>query len=247
MPDIATLLLVATADLPRETARSAAGETTDLLEIGAHDVIAPLASIKAQADLLSRRLRQRDIPKEDILETLAAISSRSSALADRLRIALEAHRTGRSAFVVHVTRTDLAAIIHTLLNQFAPSERARITVSGHEDALEGHWDGERIAQVLRDLIENAFKYSPSDSPVRIDILANDEVEITVRDYGIGLSPDELDNLFTPSYRSSRVSAIAGTGLGLYASRVVVEAHGGRIWAESGGIDRGSAFHVVLPR
>lgn len=224
-----------------------AAEPTDLLEIGAHDVIAPLASIKAQADLLSRRLRQRDIPREDILETLAGISSRSSALADRLRIALEAHRTGRSAFVVHVTRCDLAAIIHTLLSQFGSSERRRITLSGHEGALEGHWDGDRIAQVLRDLIENAFKYSPPDSPVRVDIQANDEVEITVRDCGIGLSPDDLESLFKPSYRSPRVSDVSGTGLGLYASRVVVEAHCGRIWAESGGLDRGSTFHVVLPR
>jgi signal transduction histidine kinase len=69
----------------------------------------------------------------------------------------------------------------------------------------------------------------------------------VRDEGIGLSPEDLANLFKPSYRSARVADVAGTGLGLYASRVVIEAHGGRIWAESVGVDRGSAFHIVLPR
>jgi signal transduction histidine kinase len=240
-------MAVSAANPSQGSARLSASETTDLLEIGAHDVIQPLASIKAQADLLLRRLRQREVSKEEIVETLATISSRSSALADRLRIALEAHRTGRSAFVVHVQRCDIAAITHAVLNQFGPIERERITLAGPEGSLEGHWDAERIAQVLRDLIENAFKYSPAESPVRIELSANDEVEITVRDCGIGLTPSDLENLFTPSYRSPRVADVAGTGLGLYASKVVVEAHGGRIWAESGGEDRGSAFHIVLPR
>ena len=239
-------VLVSGATFPKEVHLSTS-ETTDLLEIGAHDVIQPLASIKAQADLLMRRLRQREVPKEEILEALAAISSRSSALADRLRIALEAHRTGRSAFFVHVKRCDIAAIIHTVLNQFGVGERARITVSGDERSLEGLWDEDRIAQVLRDLIQNAFKYTPPDSPVIIDLRAENEVEITIRDCGIGLTQSDLENLFKPSFRSPRVGQVAGSGLGLYASKVVIEAHGGRIWAESAGLDRGSTFHVVLPR
>ena len=239
--------MVGAANPIKETLRPGGSEATDLLEIGAHDVLQPLASIKAQADLLLRRMRQREVSKEEIVETLTAISSRSSVLADRLRIALEAHRTGRSAFVVHVVRSDIAAIIHGVLKQFGAAERERITVVGDEASLEGLWDADRIAQVLRDLIENAFKYSPPDTPVRIELKANDEVEITIRDAGIGLTSEELENVFKPSYRSPRVGDVAGTGLGLYASKVVVEAHGGRIWAESGGIDRGSAFHLVLPR
>lgn len=235
------------ANPSHETVPPTARESTDLLEIGAHDVIQPLASIKAQADLLERRLRQRDVPKEEIIEILQSISSRSAGLADRLRNALEAHRAGRSAFVVKVARSDMAAIIHTLVTQLGPAERERVIVSAPEGSVEGYWDGERVAQVLRDLLENAFKYSPPDSPVRVELRANDEVQITVRDEGIGLSPEDLANLFKPSYRSARVADVAGTGLGLYASRVVIEAHGGRIWAESVGVDRGSAFHIVLPR
>ena len=222
-------------------------DTTDLLEIGAHDVLAPLASIKAQADLLLRRMRTREVERDEIVDTLSAISMRTSALADRLRIALEAHRTGRSAFVVHVTRADIAAIIHNVLKQFGQSERARITIAGDEGPLDGLWDSDRIAQVLRDLIENAFKYSEPGSPVHIELRAGDDVEITIRDAGIGLTAEELVDVFKPSYRSPRVGGVPGTGLGLYASKVVVEAHGGRIWAESAGIGRGSTFHVVLPR
>ena len=83
--------------------------------------------------------------------------------------------------------------------------------------------------------------------VRIEIESNGEVALTVQDCGVGLTLSELQNLFRPSYRSERVVEVAGTGLGLYASRVIVEAHGGRIWAESRGAGQGSAFHIVLPR
>jgi len=219
----------------------------DLLEIAAHDAIQPLHSIKLQLDLLARKLQKGEISTEAVLETLLIMSRRTSTLAAQLRSAIQARRDGSSAYVVHVTRCDFTAIINGVIKQFDPGERERIILTGHERVLEGYWDGDRIAQVIRELVENAFKYSPEGSQVRIEIESNGEVALTVQDCGVGLTLSELQNLFRPSYRSERVVEVAGTGLGLYASRVIVEAHGGRIWAESRGAGQGSAFHIVLPR
>jgi len=219
----------------------------DLLEIAAHDAIQPLHSIKLQLDLIARRLQKGEISTEALLESLVTMSRRTSTLAVQLRAAIQARRDGSSAYVVHVTRCDFIAIINGVIKQLAPSQRERIALTGHERVLEGYWDGDRIAQVIRELVENAFKYSPEDAQVRIDIESNGEVTLAVQDGGVGLTLSELQNLFRPSYRSQRVAEVSGTGLGLYASRVIVEAHGGRIWAESRGAGMGSSFHIVLPR
>ena len=219
----------------------------DLLEIAAHDAMQPLHAMKLQLDLLARRLRAGETTKDDVAEALAAMSARMGTVADQLRAAIRARRAGSSAYVVHVIRSDLAAIVATAIEQLAPEERARIAVSGVDQLLEGYWDGDRIAQVVRELVENAFKYSPPESAVRLELRGNGEVQLSVHDSGVGLAPEDLEKVFRPSFRSPRVAGVAGTGLGLYACRVIVEAHGGRIWAESRGPGLGSTFHVVLPR
>lgn len=208
----------------------------------------PLTSIKVQADLLARHVRKGTASPEVLTEALASISGRASALADRLAEAIVSHRHGASAFAIHASRCDLARVLDTLLSNLGPEERRRIVVSRDQGALEGYSDGHRIAQVLRDRIQNALKYSAPESRIELQVSASDtDVQVTVRDAGIGLTPDELASLFERSYRSARVAGVQGTGLGLYASRVTVEAHSGRIWAESDGAGMGAAFHVELPR
>ncbi len=77
----------------------------------------------------------------------------------------------------------------------------------------------------------------------------DEVQVDVRDYGLGIAPEDLPKLFQRygRTRDAMTRGIDGLGLGLYLCRGIVEAHGGRIWAESPGPGRGTTMHVVLPR
>jgi len=108
-------------------------------------------------------------------------------------------------------------------------------------------DAVRLAQVLDNLLRNAAKYSPEGSPIEVDISrSGPALRVTVRDTGTGIGPDELDHLFDRGFRSPRHADIAGEGLGLAVCKQIVEAQGGRIWAESAGPDRGSAFHFELP-
>lgn len=127
----------------------------------------------------------------------------------------------------------------------------------------------RLQQVLTNLLSNAVKYSPAGTAVEVrarEIVptvpagrarwrpgggryAPSLAEITVRDYGHGIPPDQMPLLFNRFVRLPRdlASKVQGTGLGLYLCRVLVESMGGRIWVESSGVDgEGSTFHVTLP-
>jgi two-component system sensor histidine kinase KdpD len=106
-------------------------------------------------------------------------------------------------------------------------------------------DGHRIRQVFSNLIDNAVKHSPSTSPVAVRMeLDGDAVAVHVTDEGPGLPPGELERVFERFVRG-RGTAVQGTGLGLHICRQIVEAHHGRIWAESAD-GRGATFTVRLP-
>ena len=103
-----------------------------------------------------------------------------------------------------------------------------------------------LEDTVTNLLSNAIKYTPAGGSVRLR--ARDEGEhvlIEVSDTGIGIPPDELDKVFNEFYRASnaRQTVRDGTGLGLSMAREVIERHGGRIWAESGGT--GTTFYLTL--
>jgi two-component system sensor histidine kinase VicK len=109
-------------------------------------------------------------------------------------------------------------------------------------------DPDRIRQVLRNLLDNAVKYSPDGGLVITRGQCDeDEIVVSVADQGVGISPEHLNRLFDKFFRvdSGRGHHVVGSGLGLPISRTIVEAHGGRIWAESK-VGQGSTFHFTLP-
>jgi histidine kinase len=110
-------------------------------------------------------------------------------------------------------------------------------------------DEDRLNQVLLNLVGNALQYTPSGGRVKISTKNSEkEVLISVIDNGIGIPEDQLQNIFTRFYRvdKSRSRAGGGTGVGLTISKHLVEAHGGRIWVESEGSQKGSVFTFTLP-
>jgi signal transduction histidine kinase len=109
-------------------------------------------------------------------------------------------------------------------------------------------DPNRIEQVLRNLLDNAIKYSPQGGVIVVrGQVADDQVVISVSDQGVGIAPEHLNRLFEKFFRvnSGLVNHVVGSGLGLPIARTIVESHGGRIWAESQP-DEGSTFYFTLP-
>ena len=111
-------------------------------------------------------------------------------------------------------------------------------------------DGEWLVEVLRKLLDNACKFTPEDGRVKVEVAVegNNEVMFTVADTGRGIEADRLQQIFERFYQAERSlrRTVGGTGLGLAICRQIVEAMGGRIWAESGGPDLGSTFHFTVP-
>jgi CheY-like chemotaxis protein len=110
-------------------------------------------------------------------------------------------------------------------------------------------DSDRVQQVMTNLLSNARQYSPAGGAVHVQAHeAEGQVIISVQDHGLGLPPEAQPRLFEKFYRVDNTDrrSITGTGLGLAISRKIVEAHGGRIWAESDGLGLGSRFSFSVP-
>ena len=109
-----------------------------------------------------------------------------------------------------------------------------------------HGDPDRLQQVLANLLDNARKNAPPDTPIRLTLDRVDDrrARIVVEDEGGGIDPGQMERIFEKFVRG-RDGSVTGTGLGLYISRRIVEAHGGRIWAEGGSGER-TRFVVELP-
>jgi len=161
---------------------------------------------------------------------------------------LDVSRIAAGRFHLERTTTDLVAIAREVVAaQQATTTRHRLMLEA-PPSLPGRWDPDRLAQALTNLLSNAIKYTPEGGEIRVRLWSTDrEVCVAVTDPGIGLRPEDLPLLFQPYSRLYRERRARGLGLGLYITRAIVEAHGGRIWAESPGPGRGSTFTFCLPR
>ncbi|MBE3556681.1 MAG: DUF4118 domain-containing protein [Firmicutes bacterium] len=142
---------------------------------------------------------------------------------------------------------DISDIVGVALSQVQDSLQNRaveLNLQGNLPAIAV--DDVLIEQVLVNLLSNAVKYSPDGSPIRLDVLEYDGVlTMRIRDWGIGIAPDEVDKIFDKFYRTNAGRSIPGTGLGLAICKGIIQAHGGEIFAR-GAEDVGTIVTIRLP-
>jgi len=189
-----------------------------------------------------RRSDERDLARALLAQRQ---SRRLGRLVDEL---LDVSRLQLGRVELHNTDIDVIAAMRETLERTRLQDPTRV-FDLKEDAGTATvlGDRDRIDQVFENLISNAMKYSPADSPVTVTVsIEDDEAHIAVTDRGIGIAPDELERIFNLFYRSPdpRAGHVSGLGLGLFISREIVKRHGGSLSAESG--KDGSTFHVRLP-
>src|SRR5581483_7309028 len=210
----------------------------------AHDLRSPLTAVRGSAQLLQQRVPEDPIVQRR-LETIMRETDRVARLAADLG---DAARAAAGRLEVRPLRVDLGALTREALErQQAAGVAQPLQLDAPEAPIWVNADPERIAQVLDNLIGNAAKYSPPDRPIRVEVRVDEQARVCVHDQGPGVPAEELPHLFERFYRTriARRGDKKGSGLGLYISHEIAQAHGGRITAESTP-GAGSRFTLWLP-
>jgi len=219
------------------------------ISIVSHELKTPVAIIKGYAETLHRPEAMRDAAlAEELLEGIIQESDRLARLVDDL---LDASRLQAGGIPFHdVKDVDIPFIVRRVVERYrsqTDQHSLRVDVSRDFPLVQG--DPQRLEQVIDNLVSNAIKYSPRGGVIDIRGKSNAaEVILTVSDEGVGIAPDEQERIFDRFYRveGPETRAVSGTGLGLYITRAIVEAHGGRCWVNSTP-GQGATFFVALPR
>ncbi|HVB61235.1 MAG TPA: ATP-binding protein, partial [Ktedonobacteraceae bacterium] len=135
-----------------------------------------------------------------------------------------------------------------VVEQYRSATSRQISLETKQPAIAGTWDEDRLEQVLNNLVSNAIHYSPANTPVIMSIADQaDEVIVSVRDQGQGISEKDQAHIFDRFYRvhNKETSNVDGLGLGLYIASKLIIQHGGRMWLESK-LGKGSVFSFSLP-
>ena len=218
----------------------------DIFSMAWHDMQAPIAVIRGHAELLLRLLSCGEGDGKALEAEAALIVAHADRLADLLTTLFDVSCLEAGLLTISRAPTDLGAMAREVVEGMRTAARHEIRIEGDE-RVPGEWDEARIRQVLMNVFSNALKYSPEGSTVTVSVAADARsATVRVRDQGIGLDRSELARLFRRGYRAESARKVPGGGLGLYFSKGIVAAHGGRMWAESPGHGRGSAFCFTLP-
>lgn len=219
------------------------------ISVVSHELKTPVAIIKGYAETL-RRPEARADPKvvDEMLDDVVQESDRLARLVDDL---LDASRLQAGGLPFHdVEDVDLQLVAQRVVDRHrARTARHDVLLSFPHEFPLIQGDPQRLEQALDNLVSNAIKYSPHGGTVDVRGRATPaEVIVSVSDEGVGIPLDEQERIFNRFYRveGPETRAVAGTGLGLYLTRAIVEAHGGRCWVRSAP-GRGSTFFISLPR
>ncbi len=208
-----------------------------------HDLRAPLSSITWRASALKLLLEREGLAEG--MKPVEAILANSRRMAEMITDLLETTRLESSELQLHGSRLDLGELAGRVIERTRSESCSpfRFESSGAAPVLA---DAGRVERVLENLISNAIRYSAPGALVTVRIETNHmESIVSVSDCGIGIPADDLPKLFQRFYRAPATRSINGLGLGLYTSRLIIESHGGRIWAESE-VGAGSTFRFALP-
>ena len=214
---------------------------TALLDSLVHEVKTPLSVIKTAAS----SLLSRDSDVASRRELLTIINEEADRMDASISEAFWTARVSAGALQSGKAPHDIKQLVMQSLEELAPLLGSRsVTVEVPEALPPASCDFHMIKGVLKELLTNALKYSPPDSPLTISVRQTEnEIVTSVADFGIGVRTEEQGRIFEKHYRG-RVQ-VPGTGLGLAIAKTIVEAHGGQIGVSSQP-DRGSVFRFSLP-
>jgi PAS domain S-box-containing protein len=230
--------------------RAAVTLRDDFLSIASHELRTPLTALQLQLDSLGRNLEGSPElwSREGAIKKVATALRQTDRLTALVEGLLDVSRLSTGALLLDPVDFDLVGLVHEIAERFA--EQARLTGSAIQLSMPrsftGRWDRSRVDQAITNLLSNALKYG-GGRPVEIALSGGpDQVNLTVRDQGIGIAPADLNRIFGRFERAVSSTNYGGLGLGLYITGQMIAAHGGTIDVQSR-LGDGATFTVKLPR
>lgn len=212
----------------------------------AHELRTPLATIKGSMEGLMDGVLPAG---QDTYHQVYQEAERLQRLVDDLQ---DLNRVESGAIQLNLEKYPVKELVEItkrrLLRQF-DDKGVLLELDIPDDLPKVSVDVDRIGQVFINLIGNSLQYTPTGGVVTVMAKEKkDQILVTISDTGIGISSENLSNIFTRFYRvdKSRSRAGGGSGIGLTIAKHLVESHGGKIWAESPGLGKGSTIRVLLP-
>ena len=215
----------------------------EFINIAAHELRTPTQAILGYSELAM----ESEELKETELNLLRPIHNNAERLSKIIEDVLSITKIESQTLKLNKVKVDINEkiqdVINDVKNQIKNTDKLQIVFPEPKEPLYIEADKIRLYQVIANLLGNAIKFTREGTiTFSTNVRDNDELTVIVKDTGTGLHPDILPRLFT----KFATKADAGTGLGLYISKSIVEAHGGRMWAENNSDGRGATFSFSLP-
>lgn len=224
----------------------------DFVSIASHELRTPMTAIRSYAWMA---LHKSDVPlSEKVEKYLVRILISTERLINLVNDLLNVSRLEAEKIEVNTESVDLMAIVKDAVDEvyYSKSTSKDIQFTILEQPLPKVMaDPERLREILLNLIGNSVKFTSSGGTITIGFFTDGKVvEVSIKDTGIGISQDDLGRLFQKFGKLDNsyvaISTSAGTGLGLYITRSLVELMNGKIWAQSAGLNKGTTFTFSLP-
>ncbi len=232
-------------------AQRAIGARDEFISIASHELKTPLTTVKGYVQLLRRHLNESTPDHERVVRTLGQLQDQVGRFEELVDELLDVSRIQSDRIRLNYERFDLSYLVSQVIDRVAQAHEQQsphMVEYAIPGPIWGSWDASRIDQVVTNVLSNAFKYSPAESTVTVEVSADDEkVEIRITDQGIGVAEKDVEVILQPFARGTGASEVAqGAGLGLYISNEIVVRHGGSLSIESCP-GAGSTFSICLPR
>jgi two-component system, OmpR family, phosphate regulon sensor histidine kinase PhoR len=228
----------------------------EFIASAAHDLKTPVTAIKGFTQMALRLSRKQ--PDMNLTKQLDMVLARTNELSHLMETLLDMSRLQGERFALNIENGTLQELIYRVLRYFdfdTQRQHRVITVDVPPEPIEVVWDLNRMERVLINLIGNALKFSLAREEVVVQgkthksETGQDEIILTVTDFGIGIAPAERERVFERFYRVRETidAGFKGSGLGLYLARSTVELHGGKIWIEDATRqERGTTIFIIMP-
>lgn len=224
---------------------------TDFLASTNHELRTPLTAIIAFTELL---MDKETGPLNEVqLDYLHEINESSQILLTEINNILDLSKVEAGRMKLHIEKAEICEVLQVVLRQLRPvfkQKKQKVEIVLLKELPSAFMDIDKIKKVFINLLYNAHKFSHEEGIITVEITLSEDsggIQVNVRDNGIGLSMDQVANIFDKFYQveSTLNKHQHGTGLGLTLARHFVELHGGRIWVKSA-IEQGSTFSFVIP-